>query len=244
MWKLWDSFTIGLFCLLYLRFVLRVFVEILIKGFAQIRSRTNENSSAFNQFHSRKCFPQFRSGTTEVSFVFDQFQSRKCFPQYCCHAISAAEQRNSIRFQLVPLEKMFPAIPLSRNSATGQRKFSFLMGNTCPFFHCPVFPHFSRTRVSVFAKPCSPLAMRFISFCIDPRPVTLHTVFEKNCFKTASWCRRGAVSCRRAQLSMPSDAETFPVFEKKEFKIRQFKMFKRQLHPRSVTWTRNSDWRN
>jgi len=59
----------------------------------------------------------------------------------------------------------------------------------------------------------SALAICFIVI-IDPRPVTLHTVFEKNCFNTARRCRRDAVSYRRAQLSMPSDAETFPVFEK------------------------------
>jgi len=29
--------------------------------------------------------------------------------------------------------------------------------------------------------------------------VTLHTVFEKYCFNTASRCRRGAVSYRNAQ---------------------------------------------
>ena len=45
----------------------------------------------------------------------------------------------------------------------------------------------------------SALAICFISFFIDPRPVTLHTVFEKNCFNTASRCRRGVVSYRRAQ---------------------------------------------
>ena len=38
--------------------------------------------------------------------------------------------------------------------------------------------------------------------------------FLKRWFDTESWCRRGAVSCRRAQLPMSSDAEPFPVFEK------------------------------
>jgi len=52
-------------------------------------------------------------------------------------------------------------------------------------------------------------------FFIDPRPVTLHTVFEKKyCFNTASRCRRDAVSYRRAQLSMPSNAELFTVFQR------------------------------
>jgi len=36
----------------------------------------------------------------------------------------------------------------------------------------------------------SALAICFVSFFIDPRPLTLHTVFEKNCFNTASRCRR------------------------------------------------------
>jgi len=61
-------------------------------------------------------------------------------------------------------------------------------------------------------KMHSALAVCFVSFlsildlwhCIQ---------FLKSWFNTASWCRRGAVSCRRAQLSVPSDAETFPVFE-------------------------------
>ena len=38
----------------------------------------------------------------------------------------------------------------------------------------------------------SALAICFIRFFIDPRPVTLYTVFEKNCFNIASRCRRGA----------------------------------------------------
>jgi len=57
----------------------------------------------------------------------------------------------------------------------------------------------------------STLAICFISFFIDPRPVKLHTVFRR-WFNPASWCRRGAVSCWCAQLSTSSDAETFPVF--------------------------------
>ena len=69
--------------------------------------------------------------------------------------------------------------------------------------------------VCVFAKMIhSTLAIRFTSFlsildlwhCIQ---------FLKRWFNTTSRCRRGVVSCRRAQFSMSSDAETFPVFEKK-----------------------------
>ena len=37
---------------------------------------------------------------------------------------------------------------------------------------------------------------------------------KKNCFNTASMCRRDAASYRRAQLSMPSNADIFPVFER------------------------------
>ena len=48
----------------------------------------------------------------------------------------------------------------------------------------------------------SALVICLINFFVDPRPVTLHTVFEKNCFNTASRCRRGAVSYQRAQCHL------------------------------------------
>jgi len=60
-------------------------------------------------------------------------------------------------------------------------------------------------------KMHSALAVLFISFLLILN--LWHCIqILKRWFKTASWCRRGAVSCRRAQLSMSSDAETLPCF--------------------------------
>jgi len=90
-------------------------------------------------------------------------------------------------------------------------------------------------------KMHSALVECFVSF-LSILDLWHYIQFLKRSFNTPSWCRRGVVSCRRAQLSMSSDGETYPF--KKKFRLRQSKMFKRQLYPQSVTQTRNIDWQN
>jgi len=63
-------------------------------------------------------------------------------------------------------------------------------------------------------KMHSVLAVFFISF-LSILDLWHYVQFLKSWFNTVSWCQKGALSCRRAQLSVLSDAETFPVFEKK-----------------------------
>ena len=137
----------------------------------QFRSGTTEISSAFDQFtrenvSRNSVIPQWNNG----NFICFQYVSLdKMFPAIPLSRNSGIPQRNNgnfICFQSVSLEKMFPAVPLSRKSAAERRKFHLLSISSdrenvsrnsaaeqrelshFPFFRCPVFPYFSRTRAN------------------------------------------------------------------------------------------------